>query len=418
MKKKFIEEIAAYVQKYANLYGIRVHSAIIAQAVLESNSGQSELATNANNYFGLKWRENRCPTSNGFYIKVGSEQMQNGSYISSAMKWFKFPTMEAGVQGYFDFVNNAKYASLKGVSDPETYLRNIKAAGYATSIKYVENLLNVIAKYDLTKYDSEEKPMKKIFLSAGHGGADPGAVANGLKEKDINLQTLLACKEVLEKHNINVVCSRTIDENDPVADEVREANESGCDIAISFHANAGGGDGFEAFCNLKNADAVNLAKIAEKHIKAIGQNSRGIKGGMRLNFIKKTTMPALLFESFFLDNKEDKTIGDTAAEQRKFGIAYAKAILEFYGIAYNAENGTQSEEKTADDKNPEQPSKVPYLVKVTASALNVRAGAGLHEKIRTAVKKDEVFTIVEERGGWGKLKSGAGWIRLVYTERV
>lgn len=417
---QFIEQIAAYVAKFASKYNIRVHSAIIAQAVLESASGSSELAQNANNYFGLKWRENRCPTSNGYYIKVGSEQNADGSYISSAMKWFCFPNMEAGVQGYFDFINNANYSKLKGVTDPRTYLENIKAAGYATSLKYVENLMNVIQKYDLTKYDpiigenTEVLTMKKVFLSAGHGGSNPGAVAYGLKEKDINLQTLLACKEVLEKHNIEVICSRVIDENDPVQEEVKEANNSNCDLAVSFHANAGGGDGFEVFCNLNNANAVNVAKLAEKHIKELGQNSRGIKNGMHLYFVKNTKMDAVLFESFFLDNVNDNKIGDTVEEQKKFGVAYAKAILDHFNITYKEDAAEEKIEK----EEAEQPSNLPYLVRVTASALNVRIGAGLKYKIKTDIKKGEVYTIVEEKNGWGKLKSGAGWIRLKYTEKV
>lgn len=59
-----------------------------------------------------------------------------------------------------------------------------------------------------------------------------------------------------------------------------------------------------------------------------------------------------------------------------------------------------------------------YRVRVTASALNVRAGAGTNYRINTTVKKGEVYTIVGEYNGWGKLKSGAGWIKLSYTERV
>ena len=246
--------------------------------------------------------------------------------------------------------------------------------------------------------------MPKVFLSAGHGGADPGAVAFGVKEKDINLQTLLACKEVLEKHNVEVVCSRTRDENDPVQDEAKEANASSADLAVSFHANAGGGDGFEAFCNLKNADAVNLSKLAEKHVKELGQNSRGIKSGMNLYFVKSTKMTAVLFESFFLDHDIDNNIGDTIAEQKAFGVAYAKAILEHFGITYN---------KTEATKKPAAGSAAfPYLVKITASVLNVRAGAGTIYKVVTTVKKNVKYTIVEEKNGWGKLKSGAGWICL------
>lgn len=179
--------------------------------------------------------------------------------------------------------------------------------------------------------------MAKVFLSAGHGGSDPGAVANGLKEKTINLNTLLACRDELKRYGVTVVCSRTKDENDPVAQEVKEANESGADLAVSFHANAGGGDGFEAFYHTSNSNMKKLAKLAEKHIKNLGQNSRGIKSGNHLYFIKHTTMPAVLFESFFVDNSTDKKIGDTKAEQKKFGVAYAKAILEYLGINYKAE---------------------------------------------------------------------------------
>ena len=337
---QFIEKIAAYVQKYAPLYGICVHSPIIAQAILESASGTSELAK-VHNYFGLKYRENRCPGASGYYIKVGSEQNPDGSYISSAMKWFKFDNMEKGVEGYFDFISISNYAALEGVTDPREYLEKIKAAGYATSLKYVDNLMNVIKKYDLTKYDPQEgEKMAKVFLSAGHGGSDPGAVAYGLKEKEINLQTMLACKEVLEKHGVHVVCSRTKDENDPVAEEVKEANASGADYAVSFHANAGGGDGFEVFYYSTNAKGKRLAELAEKHVKKIGQNSRGIKKGDHLYFIRKTTMPAVLFESFFVDNDADNNIGDTIEEQKAFGVAYAKAILEFLGITYKETSGS------------------------------------------------------------------------------
>lgn len=181
--------------------------------------------------------------------------------------------------------------------------------------------------------------MSKVFLSAGHGGSDPGAVANGLKEKDINLNILLACKEVLENHGVEVVCSRIKDEYDPVSQEVSEANKSGADIAVSFHNNAGGGDGFECFYYPKSAASKKIAQLCEKYIKAIGQNSRGIKDGSKSYFVRNTKAPAVLTESFFLDNKKDKQIGDTAAEQKKFGVAYAKAILEYFGIAYNENVG-------------------------------------------------------------------------------
>ena len=59
----------------------------------------------------------------------------------------------------------------------------------------------------------------------------------------------------------------------------------------------------------------------------------------------------------------------------------------------------------------------PYLVRIIASILNVRKGPGTTYAITTQIRKGEVYTIVAEENGWGKLKSGAGWIYLGYTEK-
>lgn len=59
-----------------------------------------------------------------------------------------------------------------------------------------------------------------------------------------------------------------------------------------------------------------------------------------------------------------------------------------------------------------------YVVKITANVLNVRSGPGTYYKVNRTVKKDEVYTIVDEKNGWGYLKSGAGWISLAYAEKV
>lgn len=60
----------------------------------------------------------------------------------------------------------------------------------------------------------------------------------------------------------------------------------------------------------------------------------------------------------------------------------------------------------------------PYIVSVTASVLNVRSGAGTNYPVVTQIKKNEAYTIVEEMNGWGKLKSGVGWICLSYTKKI
>lgn len=65
----------------------------------------------------------------------------------------------------------------------------------------------------------------------------------------------------------------------------------------------------------------------------------------------------------------------------------------------------------------------PYIVKVTASALNIRKGAGTNYSVCGCIKDKGAYTIVAEASGkgatkWGKLKSGAGWISLDYTKKI
>lgn len=60
----------------------------------------------------------------------------------------------------------------------------------------------------------------------------------------------------------------------------------------------------------------------------------------------------------------------------------------------------------------------PYVVKITASALNIRKGPGMNYNIVGCISDCGAYTIVDESDGWGKLKSGAGWIALNYTKRV
>lgn len=79
----------------------------------------------------------------------------------------------------------------------------------------------------------------KVFISAGHGGADSGAVANGVKEKDLNLSIAKACRDELVRHGIEVKMSRASDENDPLSEEIKECNAYAPTLAVSIHNNAG-----------------------------------------------------------------------------------------------------------------------------------------------------------------------------------
>ena len=81
-------------------------------------------------------------------------------------------------------------------------------------------------------------------------------------------------------------------------------------------------------------------------------------------------------------------------------------------------NMTEFKKLVQAELNNQVVSNNPYIVRVTADVLNVRSGAGTSYKIVTTVKKNEAYTIVETINGWGKLKSGVGWISLAYTKKI
>lgn len=230
---------------------------------------------------------------------------------------------------------------------------------------------------------------KKVFISVGHGGADSGAVGiNGIKEKDVNLAISLECAKVLQRHGVDVLMSRTKDENDKT--KVKECNAFlGADgIAVDIHNNAGNGDGCEVYYYSKGGKSLTLAQHIVSEIAAIGQNLRkgssgqndGLKyrknvlGGEYYAFIRETVAPAVIVECAFLDNKTDVQIIDTEAEQKAFGIAIARGILKALNITFVEEKPVATE--------PETNGK---LYRVQVGAYKVKANAvAMQKKLKDA----------------------------------
>ena len=188
--------------------------------------------------------------------------------------------------------------------------------------------------------------MTKVFIGVGHGGSDPGAVANNAKEKDLNLSIALACKDMLVKHGVSVKMSRTKDENDPLSEEIRECNAFAPDLAVDIHNNAGGGDGAEAFYHHGGGKGKTLAENILAEIVKAGQNSRGAKtkknstGKDYYGFIREVSAPAVIVECAFVDNASDLKILATESQRKSMGEAIAKGILKTLGIEIQCEMST------------------------------------------------------------------------------
>ena len=169
---------------------------------------------------------------------------------------------------------------------------------------------------------------KKIYINPGHSDRDPGAVGYETERK-LNVKVSNYMNDHLL---VNYVCETKVTPGsmDSLSAICRDANTWGADLFVSNHFNAGGGDGYEAL--VFNQKRVELGKLFEKHVKSIGQNSRGVKLRPNLAVLKNTNMAAVVNEGAFVDNKKDIQDWNDDVELKKLGVTYAEAAAEFLGL--------------------------------------------------------------------------------------
>ena len=162
-KSSFINEIGPVARENYKRTGI-LASVTMAQAILESGWGQSTLAKNGNNLFGMKmnlsgntWSGSAWDGVN-FYKKRTYEYGSGGRYSITA-KFRKYSCIEDSIEDHSAYLLNAKngsrkrYAGFTKTSSYKKQLQIIKKGGYATSGSYVSQLSGVIRTYNLTKWD-------------------------------------------------------------------------------------------------------------------------------------------------------------------------------------------------------------------------------------------------------------------------
>jgi len=127
----------------------------LAQAILESNCGKSELACKANNHFGIK-----CGTDwNGKHFKKEDDDFENGQLVKSCFR--EFSSVNDSYVAHSDFLTDpgksARYGSLfeLGPTDYKGWAKGLSRAGYATDPQYANRLVDIIEKYELYRLDTE-----------------------------------------------------------------------------------------------------------------------------------------------------------------------------------------------------------------------------------------------------------------------
>lgn len=174
--------------------------------------------------------------------------------------------------------------------------------------------------------------VKKVYINLGHSDKDPGAVGYETERKlnvkvgNYQREYLLANYECEVRTNPGTMGN--------LYDICKDANQWGANLFDSKHFNAGGGDGYEAW--VYSESQKELGRIYEKHVKAIGQNSRGVKVNPGYVVLRNTNMPAIINECAFVDNKKDIEDWNDDAELKQMGIAHAKAAAEFLQLEKKA----------------------------------------------------------------------------------
>ena len=205
-----------------------------------------------------------------------------------------------------------------------------------------------------------------VVLDPGHGGGDPGAVANGLYEKNLTLKIAQYCKAELEQYSgIEVYMTRDRDSDvggstatQELQNRVNVGKKYGADLLISIHINAGGGTGAEVYYPNNNYNSSigsqggSAATKIQAELTALGLYNRGTKirnavndkypngsaadyyGIIRMS--KLAGFPGLIVEHAFIDNKNDAAFLKSEANLKKLGVADATGIAKYFGLSKGA----------------------------------------------------------------------------------
>lgn len=221
--------------------------------------------------------------------------------------------------------------------------------------------------------------MVKIYVDAGHGGKDVGAVGIGnVHEADINLTVCKYLQEELKRQGIEVKMCRTTDVYKDLKSRTSEANKWGADIVCSVHCNAfedASANGTEVFCYKKGGKGEKIATYVQNELLSVlGTKSRGVKEG-NLAMVRDTIAPAILCELGFITNKTD--CAKITANEKNCAIAICKGICTYLGIKYKGET------KVKVDNTPDKYAKeaVDWAVKEGILKGDENGNYKLHENV-------------------------------------
>ena len=186
-----------------------------------------------------------------------------------------------------------------------------------------------------------------ILIDPGHGGFDPGKVsADGINEKDINLEISLKLRDILTEMGYNVYMTRDTDislnsegatskKMSDLNNRIAMVESCSADLFISIHQNSFSDTrvhGAQVFYYADSAEGKRLAESIQNHIKATvdTDNTREIKGNNEYIILAGSPCPAVIVECGFLSCPHEVSLLVTDEYQELLAEAIAAAVSEYY----------------------------------------------------------------------------------------
>ena len=207
--------------------------------------------------------------------------------------------------------------------------------------------------------------MATIVIDAGHGGFDNGAMYQGRKEKNDNLDLALAVGNLLKQKGYDVIFTRDSDVYQSPYEKAQIANEAGADYFLSFHRNAAEQDntynGVQTLIySWDDPRAGQLAGGINEELEKLGFQNLGIEERTGLVVLRQTEMPAVLIETGFIDHDKDNRIFDGRFDE--IAEAIAGAVEQTVPLTQNAASQERRDDGDCDCGESQRKENVVYGV--------------------------------------------------------
>ena len=262
-----------------------------------------------------------------------------------------------------------------------------------------------ISTVNLESRGAKSRGYYKVFIDAGHGGTDPGALGYGYRESDLNLQVAKKVESKLKSKGIDVKMSRNSDIFYSLSERAEMANDYGADAFVSIHQNsaeAKSANGIETYYNRKKEEDRPLSNDIQKQvISQTGANNRGVKNAEFTVLVKSKMISALVECGFITNELEVKKLSDSSY-QDKLATGIANGIEEYLKSNVIIEE-----------------SQITVTGKVVnADSLNVRKGPSISFDIIGKLSGGDKVKVIGESNGWYKIEYNGtyGYVSGSYIE--